>query len=161
MIEIINENILHSGADIIINPVDCNGVPCSKLGGLIGNEMPWVEIDYRKYLRKHNKEQHKILGTVQFVPAEVWALWLVNTMEINNTITSRDVVSFIANCFVCDNYNGNYDVESTLKCLSVIRERADAKSTIALPEDFITHTSDGFCEELMEMWNQIKFYKTT
>lgn len=161
MIEIINENILHSGADIIINPVDCNGVPCSKLGGLIGNEMPWVEIDYRKYLRKHNKEQRNILGTVQFVPAEVWALCLVNTMEINNAIASCDVVSFIANCFVCDNYNDNYDVESTLKCLSVIRERTDATSTIALPEDFITHTSDGFCEELMEMWNQIKFYKTT
>ena len=169
MIEIINENILHSGADIIINPVDysmdCSGGIYSKMNSLIGEEMPWVKTEYRKYIRKHNKEQHKILGTVQFIPTEVWAVGLIDTMEMNNQITPcGNDFAYIANMFVTFN-NNSFDVESTINSMGMIYKRMceNGIKSIAISEDFIEHTSEDFFEELIAKWRaaniEVKFYK--
>lgn len=171
MIEIINENILHSGADIIINPVDysmdCSGGIYSKMNSLIGEEMPWVKTEYRKYIRKHNKEQHKILGTVQFVPTEVWAVGLTDTMKTNNQITMYgNDFAYVANIFVKENTpNYAYEVESVLNSMGTVYERTcqNGIKSIAIPADFISHTSEEFCEELIAKWSaaniEVKFYK--
>lgn len=165
MIEIINENILRSGADIIINPVDCNGNNCSSVWNFSNDEMPWVETECRKYVRKHNKEHNIILGTVQFVPTEVWAIGLIDTMAINNQIVpcGKDF-AYIANIFICHDI-GSYEVEPTLDSMGAVYERVcqNGIKSIAIPEDFIEHTSVEFCEELIAKWSaaniEVKFYK--
>lgn len=139
-------DILHSGANIIINPVDCVGGFCSSTNGLIGEELPWVESEYRRFIRKHNN----LLGSVQFVPNEVWAVGLTNTMEINNQISLYNDFSYIANIFTTYDNDNYYDVEATLSCLNIIKQRMceNAIKTIAIPFDFIEHTSEEFCEDL-------------
>lgn len=167
MIEIINENILHSGADIIINPLTYDGFICSGVGCLIKDEMPWVETECRKYVRKHTKEHHQTLGTVQFVPTEVWAVGLTDTMKTNNQITMYgNDFAYVANIFIKENTpNYAYEVESVLNSMGTVYERTcqNGIKSIAIPADFISHTSEEFCEELIAKWSaaniEVKFYK--
>lgn len=105
MIYITSGNLLESKAEIICNPVNHQSMQNDILP--IADIYPFVEIEYRKYLRYCKKNVIYPLGTVQYVPNEVWAVGLVNTMR-NNQIVQCEDFQYIANMFCQIEYEGEW-----------------------------------------------------
>ena len=68
-IPIRNGNILHSGADIIVQQVNCRGVMGAGLAKQIATRYPGVLAMYKKYCQEH-PEPSSMLGKVLFVETE-------------------------------------------------------------------------------------------
>ena len=136
MINIIDGNIFDSNANFIIHQVNCQGVMGSGVALQVADRFPHVEREYRKYLNYCEKNGREPLGTVQYVPTEVWALTMVDTMK-NNNITAYDLdYQYIVNLFGQNTFGEGLhtDLKAMKKAFADIREKAQSiGATVAMP----------------------------
>lgn len=136
MISIIEGNIFDSKANFIVHQVNCLGVMGSGIARQVEERFPHVGSEYRKYLRNCKKNGISALGTAQYVPVEVWALPLVDTMK-NNNVTDYDTnYQYIVNLFGQDTIGEGLqtDLKAVKKALSDVRDKArNIGATVAIP----------------------------
>lgn len=136
MISIVEGNIFDSNANFIVHQVNCLGIMGSGIASQVEERFPHVGSEYRKYLRNCKKNNINALGTVQYVPTEVWALPLVDTMK-NDNVTAYDTnYQYIVNLFG-QAYIGEglqTDLRAVKKALIDIRDKAwNIGATVAIP----------------------------
>ena len=132
MIEIVKGNILDSEANFIVQCCDCGGSSESNFDKVL----PHTEKERMKYIRYCNKNNIESKGTSQFVPTEVWALVMVDTMKNNNVPAFDSNYQYVVNMFCQSGFDGesNIDLKAMRKSLEDIREKAkriDATVSIA------------------------------
>jgi O-acetyl-ADP-ribose deacetylase (regulator of RNase III) len=136
MIKIIDGNLFDSKANFIVHQVNCQGVMGSGVALQIAERFPHVKKDYIRYVNYCNKNDINLLGTVQYVPTEVWALMMVDTMKNNNVIAFDTNYQYIVNLFGQDTYGEGLqtDLKAMKKAFVDIREKAKKiGATVAMP----------------------------
>ena len=134
IIKIVDENIFDSKANFLLHQVDSTGIMRNGIALQVATKYPHVENEYRKYLRYCSKNNIDVLGTVQYVPVDVWALGMVNTMKNNSVIEYDTGYQYIVNLFCNDIQTYTINLPSVKMGLIDVRDKAqkiDAK--IALP----------------------------
>lgn len=136
MIKIVEGNIFDSKANFIVHQTNCQGVMGSGVALQVAERFPHVEKEYMKYVRHCKKNHIEPLGTAQYVPNEVWALIMVDTMK-NNNVTAFDTnYQYIVNLFGQSTYGEGLhtDLKAFKKALVDIRENAEKiGATVAMP----------------------------
>ena len=136
MINIIDGNIFDSKANFIVHQVNCQGVVNSGVAMQVEEKFPHVGAEYRKYLRHCEKNHQSALGTCQYVPVDVWALTMADTMK-NNNITAYDLdYQYIVNMFGQDTFGEGLrtDLKAMKKAFADIRDKAQSiGATVAMP----------------------------
>lgn len=136
MIRIVEGNIFDSNANFIVHQTNCSYAMKSGVALQVADRYPHVEKEYMKYLRYCDKNNIEPLGTAQYVPNEVWALTMVDTMKNNNVIAYDTNYQYIVNLFGQDTYG--YGLQTDLKAMKKafvdIREKAQKiGATVAMP----------------------------
>lgn len=102
----------------------------------VAEKYPFVDKEYRKYVSYCKKKNKKILGTVQYVPTEVWAVGLIDTLK-NDRIEKYDTdYQYIVNLFGQENYGAGLqtDLSEMKNAFIDIRDKAlSIGATIAIP----------------------------
>lgn len=136
MISIVEKNLFDSKANFLVHQVNCQGVMGSGIAKQVAERYPFVDKEYRRYVFHCQKKNKKILGTVQYVPLEVWAIGLVDTLK-NDRIEKYDKdYQYIVNLFGQENYGTGIQTDLTeLKNAFIdIRDKAlSVGATIAIP----------------------------
>lgn len=136
MINIIDGNLFDSKANFIVHQTNCMGCMKSGVALQVAEQYPHVETEYRKYLNYCRKTKIEPLGTVQYVPNEVWALIMVDTMKNNNVIAFDNNYQYIVNLFGQSTYGEGLhtDLKAFKKALMDVREKAEKiGATVAMP----------------------------
>lgn len=136
MIKIINGNLFDSNANFIVHQVNAQGVMGSGVALQVAEQFPHVKKDYIRYVNYCNKNGIDPLGTVQYVPNEVWALTMVDTMKNNNIIAFDNNYQYIVNLFGQRDYGEGLhtDLKFMKKAFIDIREKANKiGATVAMP----------------------------
>jgi hypothetical protein len=90
--KILNGNFFNTSANFIVNLCEItNTTNC------ITDKYPHVETEYRKYIRYCNKNKINIVGTTQYVPVDVWAITMIDTMKNDNIFEYDNDYQFIVN----------------------------------------------------------------
>ena len=136
MIKIIEGNLFNSKANFIVHQTNCQGVMGSGVALQVSEKYPHVEREYRKYINYCNKNNKKILGSVQYVPVDVWALMMIDTMK-NNDVSDYDKnYQYIVNLFGQDTIGTGIqtDMKALKNGLIDIRDKAKKiGATVAMP----------------------------
>lgn len=136
MIKFIDGDLFTSKANFIIHQVNCMGVMGAGVALQVAELYPHVEKEYANYLRYCNKNNIEPLGTAQYVPVEVWALIMADTMK-NDNVTAYDAeYQYIVNLFGQNTYGTGVhtDLKAMKKAFVDIREKAQRiGATIAMP----------------------------
>lgn len=137
MIKNIDGNIFDSKANFIVHQVNCQGVMGSGVALQVAERFPHVEREYLKYLRHCKKNKIDPLGTAQYVPTEVWAIGLVDTMK-NHYVDAYDKeYQYIVNLFGQNNYGMGVqqtDLKAMKNAFVDICEKAKSiNATVAVP----------------------------
>ena len=135
MVTNITGDILTSKANFIVhsvNPISMN----SDIAYRISEEYRHVEKEYLKYLRFCNKNNRDIIGSVQYIPIESWALIMIDTMKNNNIIDYDANYQYIVNMF-CESATED-GIKTNIKAMKSAFEGvlANAKrlnATVAIP----------------------------
>ena len=136
MINVIDGNIFDSKANFIVHQVNCMGIMGSGVALQVAERFPHVEAEYLRYLRYCKKNNIDVLGTVQYVPSEVWALPLVDTMRNNNVNAYDTNYQYIVNLFGQDAIGEGLqtDLKAVKRALMDIRDKArNIGATVAIP----------------------------
>lgn len=136
MIKIVEGNIFDSKANFIVHQTNCQGVMGSGVALQVAERFPHVEKEYMKYIRYCNKNHIEPLGTAQYVPNEVWALTMVDTMKNNNVIDFDTNYQYIVNLFGQSTYGEGLqtDLKAFKKALMDVRDKAEKiGATVAMP----------------------------
>lgn len=99
------EDFVDLSCGLILQPVSCefDNDPWSSS---IDNQFPHVDKERRKYIKACSKKGVNPSGTVQFIPADVWALGMVDTMDASTaTLYDGDHTGYIVNLFSSDNHS--------------------------------------------------------
>lgn len=139
MIEIVNGNILDSEANFIVHSCDCSGNAESDFDKVL----PHIEKERMKYIRHCNKNGIELKGMNQFVPTEVWALVMIDTMKSNNIIAFDSDYQYVVNMFCQNTSDGecNTDFKAMKKALEDIREKAQ-KIGATVSISYNTHSTN-------------------
>ena len=136
MIKIIDGNIFDSKANFIVHQTNCHGVMGSGVALQVAEMYAHVKKEYMKYIQYCKKNHIEPLGTVQYVPNEVWALIMVDTMKNNNVIAFDNNYQYIVNLFGQSTYGEGLhtDLKAFKKALMDVREKAEKiGATVAMP----------------------------
>lgn len=136
MVTIVEGNIFDSKANFIVHPTNCQGAMSSGIATQIVKRYAHVEKEYMKYIRYCKKNNIELLGTAQYVPNEVWALIMVDTMKNNNVIDFDTSYQYIVNLFCQSVFREGFhtDLRALKKALIDIREKAERiGATVAIP----------------------------
>ena len=136
MINIIDGNIFDSKANFIVHSCNCQGVMGSGVALQVAERFPHVEKEYIKYINYCKKNHIEVLGTAQYVPNEVWALIMVDTMNNNNVVSFDTNYQYIVNLFGQNTFGEGLhtDLKAFKRALVDIREKAEKiGATIAMP----------------------------
>ena len=136
MIKIIDGNLFDSKANFIVHQTNCEGVMGSGVAFQVKEMYPHVEKEYRKYLRYCDKNNIEPLGTAQYVPTEVWALTMIDTIKNNNVIDFDTNYQYIVNLFGQSSYGEGLqtDLKAMKKAFIDIRNKAqNIGATVAMP----------------------------
>lgn len=136
MIKTIEGNLFDSNANFIVHQVNCQSVMGSGVALQVKERYPHVYTEYLKFLRHHQKKKSNPLGLAQFVPVDVWALGMVDTI-LNRRIEPYDAsYQYIVNLFGQDTYGDGLhtDLKAFEKAMRIIMEHAKAiGATVAMP----------------------------
>lgn len=135
MVKVIEGSLFDSKADFIVHQVNCQGVMGSGVAEQVAAEYPHVEREYLKYLRYCKKNHISPLGTVQYVPNQVWAIGFVDTMK-NNRIEPCCDFQYIVNLFGQNDYGIGLqtDYNALEKAFKDIYAKAiKINATVAMP----------------------------
>lgn len=136
MIKIIDGNLFSSKANFIVHSCNCQGEMGSGVALQVAERFPHVEKEYTKYVHYCKKNHIEPLGTVQYVPNEIWALIMVDTMKNNNVIAFDTNYQYIVNLFSQNTFGEvlHTDLKAFKKALVDVREKAEKISaTVAMP----------------------------
>lgn len=137
MIKTIEGNILKSKANFILNPVNCSGSMDFGFPLQVKKKFPHIEKEYMRCINYCNKNDIKLFGTAQYVPTEIWALTMADTIKNNNVVDYDKDYQYIVNVFCQENSNNkkqHTDLQAFKKALLVICQMADKiNATIAIP----------------------------
>lgn len=136
MIKIIDGNLFDSKANFIVHQVNCQGCMQSGVALQVSEKYPHVEVEYRKYLRYCKKNNTSPLGAVQYVPTEVWALIMIDTMKNNNVDAFDTNYQYIVNLFGQNTFGEGLhtDLKAMKKAFVDVREKAEKiGATVAMP----------------------------
>lgn len=136
MIKIVDKNLFDSKANFICHSCNCQGVMGSGVAAQVAEKYPHVEKEYLKYLRYCKKNNIKPLGTVQYVPNEVWAVNLVDTMKNNYVDAFDSEYQYIVNIFGQNTYGIGLqtDLNAIKRAFKDICEKAKSiNATVAVP----------------------------
>ena len=135
MINVIDGNLFDSKANFIVHQVNCQGTMGSGIARQVADQFPHVESEYLKYLRHCDKNHQNALGTCQYVPVDVWALTMTDTMK-NNNITAYDIdYQYIVNMFGQNTFGDGLrtDLKAVKKAMADIRDKAQSiGATVAM-----------------------------
>lgn len=136
MIQILDKNLFDSKANFIVHQTNCDGIMGSGVALQIAKRFPHVETEYNKYLRYLRKNHINPLGTVQYVPTEVWALTMIDTMR-NKDVSPYDTdYQYIVNLFGQNSIGTGQqtDLNAMKTAFTDIRRKADQiGASIAMP----------------------------
>lgn len=135
MIEIVNGNILSSKANFIVHSCNCVG-DIRGISAQIVDEYSHIEKEYMKYIRYCNKNRIELLGSAQYVPTEIWAITMTDTMKNNNVIDYDNNYQYIVNMFCQDMFEDGLmtDLTAMKNAFTDIRDKAkNIGATIAIP----------------------------
>lgn len=83
-----------------------------------------VDKERMKYIRHCEKNNIELFGTAQYIPSEVWALPMVDTMK-NNDVTAYDAnYQYIVNVFCKDAFDGKINLKSMRKAFTDVLNKA-------------------------------------
>ena len=136
MIKIVDGNLFDSKANFIVHQVNCQGVMCSDVARQVEEMFPHVGAEYRKYIRYCKKNHIELLGTAQYVPNEVWALTMIDTMKNNNVFDYDTNYQYIVNLFGQSIYDEELqtNLKAMKKALMDVCEKAEnIGATVAIP----------------------------
>lgn len=136
MIKNFDGNIFDSNANFIVNPVNCSGSMDSKLATKIKEYYPHVEREYLKYLRSFNKSSTSPLGTAQYIPVDIWALTMTDTIKNNDIIAYDTKYQYIVNVFCADMTDNGFKIDSNAlrNALADVRDKAqNIGATVFIP----------------------------
>lgn len=130
MIKNFNGNIFNSNANFIVCGLDSQGT-------IENDDLPsHVERECLKYVRYCKKNHIEILGSVQYVPTEIWALNMVDTMKNNDVMDYDTSYQYIVNLF-CKNVSDEgikMNPSAVKEGLADILTKAEMiKATVAVP----------------------------
>ena len=106
-------------------------------------DMPYLHVDKErmKYIKHCNKNNLELLGTTQYVPSEVWALPMVDTLKNNNIIEFDNNYQYIANVFCKNAYDNKINVKLMRKAFSdVLNQAKSLGANVAIPSELRTLT---------------------
>ncbi len=139
MVTIVSKKIFNSDAKFVVNAVDCNGEIRPNVLKRIFELYPHAEKEYMKYVKKCEKNKLDMLGTVQYIPVDTWALVLVDTIK-NNVVEAYDTnYQYIVNAFVQETKGKKNitDIMAIQRVLINLKEKAEKiDATIAIPYNF-------------------------
>lgn len=121
----------------------------------IVNQYPHVKKEYLKYLRYCNKMNYNIVGTIQYIPVDTWALILCDTIK-NETITAYDNnYQYIVNVFVPDNKINYKTLRKAFKGIGMLALELNASISIPWNKKLykkITNVKElqSICSEIFE-----------
>ena len=136
MIKIINGNLFDSKANFIVHQVNCQGVMGSGVALQVKERYPHVFTEYLKYLKLYKKKKISPLGFAQFVPVDVWALSMVNTLSADGIIAYDTNYQYIVNLFGQDTYGTGLhtDLPALKRAMKTIAQIAKSiGATVAMP----------------------------
>ena len=132
MVTIYENHSWDNGEKIVVNLVGVDGIEESKVG-------QHIDVEYRRFLRHCRKNKISLYGKVQYVPSEVWAVNMVDTMKNESIVDCRDDFYYIANLFCIREGSDIIDEKALRKGFSDILKKAnDFNYEIA-----ILYTNDG------------------
>lgn len=126
MVNVINGNLNNSKENFVVRLVDCQG----------DTEMDGhVEKEYLRYLKHYNKTKENIHGRVQYIPVDIWAIGMADTIENKNVIAYDTKYQYIANLF---GHDSHCDKKENLKAIKkglkdVFYKARKIGATIAIP----------------------------
>jgi O-acetyl-ADP-ribose deacetylase (regulator of RNase III) len=136
MIEIIHGNLFDSDANFIVHSVNCQSVMGSGVAAQVKKYYPHVFKEYVKYLNHCDKNDIDPIGTVQYVPIDVWSLIMVDTMKNKSVIAYDKNYQYIVNLFGQRDYGEGLqtDLKAMKKAFIDIRDKAEKiGATVAMP----------------------------
>lgn len=137
MIKIIDGNLFDSKANFIVHQTNCIAVMGSGVAAQVAELYPHVEKEYLRYCKHCKKNKIPLLGTVQYVPVDSWALIMCDTMRNEKVEAYDKEYQYIVNLFG-QNECGMGVQQTDLTALKVgmmdIREKAERiGATVAMP----------------------------
>lgn len=128
MIKIVNDDFLHTKAQICVQLVNDDGDLKNNIPDYINNEYHHVTKEYVKYINYYQKHRLETLGSVQYIPEAVWALGLVDTIKNDHLDTYDKDFKYIACAFCREQVGKKYKLNyNALKdCLNDICRKAQS-----------------------------------
>ena len=137
MIKIIDGDLFSSKANFIVHQVNCQGVMGSGVALQVVEKYPHVKKEYVRYVKHCNKNNINMLGTVQYVPVDTWAMVMIDTMRNENIEAYDSNYQYIVNLFGQDGYGTEKqqtDIKAVKKAFENICMNAQKiNATVALP----------------------------
>lgn len=136
MIKIIEGNLFDSKSNFIVHQVNAQSVMGAGVTLQVAKRYPHVDKEYRSYVHHCKKNKIPILGTVQYVPVDVWAIGLTDTMKNDNISKYYRDYQYIVNLFGQETYGFGLqtDLNAVRKGFIDIRDKAlKIGASIAIP----------------------------
>ena len=128
MIKIVNDDFLHTKAQICVQIVNDDGDLKNNIPDYINDEYHHITKEYVKYINYYQKHRLETLGSVQYIPEAVWALGLVDTIKNDHLDTYDKDFKYIACAFCRQRVGKKYKIDfGALKdCLRDICRKAQS-----------------------------------
>lgn len=117
MIEIVDEKLLDSDCNFLINITDIE----ENIDNKIATKYPHVEREYLIYLKYCRKNKQKIIGTIQYIPIDTWALIMCDTINNRYVLEYDKEYQYIVNVFCPE---GKINNKTMIKTFAEISEKA-------------------------------------
>lgn len=145
MVRIIDGNIFDSDANFIVNYCNNMGVIDSEMSYQVSDAFPHVEKEYMRYIKYYSNNNSKLSGSVQYVPTEIWAMNMVDTIKNNNVEAYDTNYQYVVNVFCQEvsDYKVHTDLNAMKKAFADIRDKASKiGATVAIPYETEGYRND-------------------
>lgn len=158
MVKMIEGNVFVPNSNFIVNNVTCEG----DIDNDVLEFCPHAESECLKFIRHCNKKNKSILGSVQYIPVDSWALIMCDTIG-NEKIDAYDKnYQYIVNLFGINN-EGKTDYKALKHGFYDIKEKAkNIGATIAIPYDIGGKQKDKIVELIHKVFKDeviVEIYK--
>lgn len=99
MVHIIEKDLFKSDANFLVHQCNCEGFMGSGVAKQVADLFPHVKKEYLRYINHCNKNNIRLLDTIQFVPTESWAIVMVDTIKNNRVEVYDNNYQYIVNLF--------------------------------------------------------------
>lgn len=128
MIKIVNDDFLHTKAQICVQIVNDEGDLKNNIPDWINNEYHHITKEYIKYINYYQKHRLETFNTTMYVPVDCWAVGLVDTIK-NNYLDKYDKDFKYIACAFCRKREGKkykIDFRALKECLKDICRKAQS-----------------------------------